>query len=391
MGAPTGTKLFTCVNFSGQCYVQELLLHGFSHPEEHLTWAVGNKSRLSLPLPPDAPTAICVLQIGPFLYGKLATGVQIAIAINGREAFVGTLTEETVIGLSVLESEMLKPSCTIDISVTEAITPREAGLSEETRALSVYLRRAWIYTCNQAWQKSIPRIQHFQIKPHDSNLWSDIETNTGLDVVQLVKSFESLGHSCDFGLAQREVGAEPLGLLRFAGASTNSIYLGIISGFVGIGRPENIRPYVPENGDEYWIEETQYGLYYHTFIPPGSASSDQLIARETHRLPLLAREYMEDIVNGEKIFVLRKPGSVPEAEALAIWAALNTYAHNTLLFLEQASVNEPVHDAGAVYEIRPHFFSGKLDGVLGNVAPTVSTWLSLCANSHLAARRVISF
>ena len=34
----------------------------------------------------------------------------------------------------------------------------------------------------------------------------------------LVLDFESVGDNCELGIFQRRVGAEPLGLLRFAGA-----------------------------------------------------------------------------------------------------------------------------------------------------------------------------
>ena len=40
---------------------------------------------------------------------------------------------------------------------------------------------------------------------------------TVLSDIDLVTQFESLGDSCERGLVQHRVGAEPLGLLRFGG------------------------------------------------------------------------------------------------------------------------------------------------------------------------------
>src|SRR5690348_3255112 len=38
-----------------------------------------------------------------------------------------------------------------------------------------------------------------------------------LPLNRLMLAFESLGDNCEFGLVQRQAGAEPLGLLRFTG------------------------------------------------------------------------------------------------------------------------------------------------------------------------------
>jgi len=194
--------------------------------------------------------------------------------------------------------------------------------------------------------------------------------------------FESLGHSCDFGLVQRELGMEPLGLLRFTGISTHDAFLGLIDRFAGIGDRAAIHPRVVEGLNEYWIDELNYGLHYHTFIPPDKATPDQLIAREMSRLPFLARKLLEDLQLGEKIFLLRRPEAMKVSEAIAMWTAINTYGPNSLLFLEQEGGGEP----GMVVQLGPRFLRGYIDGVLGQVSPQVPTWLAVCANAYEAIR-----
>ncbi len=152
-----------------------------------------------------------------------------------------------------------------------------------------------------------------------------------------------------------------------------------MSGFEGIGERDAVVPYVPEGGGEYWVHETRYGLHYHTFVPPGQAAPDQIIARELWRLPFLRRKFLEDIALGEKIFILRRPEPMNDIDPIMIWAALNRNGPNTLLYLDAES-RGPV---GSVDKMGPRLLRGHLDGKLGDVAPNMATWISICANAYL--------
>jgi hypothetical protein len=70
---------------------------------------------------------------------------------------------------------------------------------------------------------------------------------------ELVIQFESLGDNCELGLVQRMAGAEPLGLLRFAGVPLRHLIRAMEARFEGMADTANIRV-EPQNGcdNEYW-------------------------------------------------------------------------------------------------------------------------------------------
>jgi hypothetical protein len=64
-------------------------------------------------------------------------------------------------------------------------------------------------------------------------------------LVDLVNLFRSFGDNCEFGLVQREVGAEPIDLLRFAGLYIPTGHLAVLTdaitkGFEGLGQPGTV-------------------------------------------------------------------------------------------------------------------------------------------------------
>ena len=68
-----------------------------------------------------------------------------------------------------------------------------------------------------------------------------------------------------------------------------------------------------------------------------------------------------------------------DAEALAVWAALNLYCENKLLYASPHTAAQ----VGAVDEIRPGLCRGYADRGPG-IGPDRSSWLSVCANAYLA-------
>ena len=379
LGFPA-TRLVETFHFCSAGNGVQLLASGFSNPEPDHTWVINDTSSLTFPAT-DAPTNILVLHLCPFLHENLATGFHLRVLVNGAEAFSGKIEGDTVIGLLLEARNSGRIPSTITLHCTGAIAPAQAGLIAESRPLKFRLMRGWLFDCADDWQGHSLKL-HDKVLPDSKILPDRIAQMTGMVPSKLVTSFESLGHSCDFGLMQREVGAEPLGLLRFAGSRTAHIFRGLMTSFAKIGLPGSVSTYVVDGFDEYWIYDALFGLYYHTFISPNAAAPEQVVARETYRLPMLARKLMEDVDNGEKIFILRRPEPLSRSEALAIWAALNARARNTLLYLNNSSGGAP----GTVNELGPRLLCGHLDGMLGDVAPSVGTWLSICANAHLATR-----
>ena len=140
----------------------------------------------------------------------------------------------------------------------------------------------------------------------------------------LMMRFESLGASCEFGLMQRHYGAEPLGLLRWAGINMFNLIQALETQFEGIGEPRYTRLAVTAVG-EFVTTDTRYGLGMHTFMRNSGQDQEKLIGQLRRRMRFLREKLLEDLAEGEKIFVYRHLKSPPDAELLKLLAALRAY------------------------------------------------------------------
>src|ERR1700709_963317 len=104
----------------------------------------------------------------------------------------------------------------------------------------------------------------------------DVNPNTAslLADTDLVLQFESIGDNCEFGLVQRLAGAEPLGLLRFAGTPLRNLLGGLNARFADIADPNHVRV-VAENG-EFMVKLTKYDFTFHAHVKVGDMAPDVL-------------------------------------------------------------------------------------------------------------------
>ena len=124
-----------------------------------------------------------------------------------------------------------------------------------------------------------------------------------LDDKQLVNCFESLGENCEFGLVQRRAGAEPLGLFRFSSAPLDKLLAALNARFDGMGHPDKLTIEISPNGREYMVLDEQFGIRYHAWVAVGEKEPAEIHRRECKRLPLLIQKLIEDLIDGEKLFV----------------------------------------------------------------------------------------
>ncbi len=125
---------------------------------------------------------------------------------------------------------------------------------------------------------------------------------------ELMMEFESLGDNCEFGLVQRDAGAEPLGLFRFAGINApvdvrlEKLVAALDGELVGLGSPENVSVELAgaEGRREFMAIESAYNLLYHTFLKEDEIEPEVLRKRESVRLQFLKRKLLEDLMNGER-------------------------------------------------------------------------------------------
>jgi hypothetical protein len=207
----------------------------------------------------------------------------------------------------------------------------------------------------------------------------------------VAEAFQSLGQSCDVGVFQRLAGAEPFGLLRFAGIFPVQLIQGLRTRFAGVGDADKLSFFTPPNSQEFHGKHSIYGLDYHTFKMAGETDVAALAAKEAQRLNYLARLFFEQLENDEKIFLRVGDFTTPE-EALALHLLLRTYHPCARLLLLQAAPAHAPERIGRVIELRPGLYRGYLsrpsDLPVSHSAQLFEEWMQLCATvvSYESAR-----
>lgn len=199
---------------------------------------------------------------------------------------------------------------------------------------------------------------------------------------ELMLQFESLGENCEFGLVQRRGGAEPLGLLRFSSTPLPKLLSALTARFEGLGRPDKIVVELSSNGREYMISDKTFGLYYHAWVLAGEKPPEDVHRREIRRLPYLTRKLVEDLTDGEKIFVYRSMVPLSQPQAMKLVQAVRAYGLSTVLWMELA---DATHPPGTVEVLAPGLMRGRMD----RFAPGANAhdfsfdcWEKVCRTAH---------
>jgi hypothetical protein len=166
---------------------------------------------------------------------------------------------------------------------------------------------------------------------------------TMLEDRDLVLQFESIGDNCELGLVQRQAGAEPLGLLRFAGAPLRNLLRGLNARFANIGNPDHIR-IVAEHG-EYMVKLTKYDFTFHAHVKIGDMQPDALHRQQCRTIAFLADKLIADLENPTKILVFRQNEPLLASDLADLRIALSAFGPSILLWVQEAC---PGHPSGSV-------------------------------------------
>jgi hypothetical protein len=216
-----------------------------------------------------------------------------------------------------------------------------------------------------------------------------------MDPSQLVTQFESLGDNCEFGLVQRSAGAEPLGLLRFAGFTgafdqrLEDLVKALDRGFEGLGDPDtiDITAEGPADHREFIVRERGYGLQYHTFLSPTDVNEAKLRQQESIRLRFLQRKLLADLASADKIFIWKSNVAVDVSRIRLLLDALRRRGPATLLWVCADRDTGPV---GSVTRLDEGLLRGTIDrfapyDALADISNAV--WLTICAAAAQMAGR----
>jgi hypothetical protein len=278
----------------------------------------------------------------------------------------------------------------------DARRPVDLGTSGDTRAIAVSINSLRILMLDTPLPTMHQRTSHVPLsmssETGEQAALDGAEKMLGISPAELVARFQSLGDNCEFGLFQRNCGAEPLGLLRFSTTFLQPLLRGLDSGFEGIGNERFVDPQLDTNGQGEWIVfERQYDLRYHTFVWQHQASREQVQKQESAKLTFLRRKLMEDVVDAAKIFVYKRAErAIPLAEIMPVFLALRRHGNNSLLWVVPADTDHP---PGTVEELIPGLLRGYIDQFAPpEMVPKLSLpgWLAICINTWMLQREKVA-
>ncbi len=187
-----------------------------------------------------------------------------------------------------------------------------------------------------------------------------------LPLEKLLMHFECLGDNCEFGLVQRQAGAEPLGLLRFASPCVpievrlQTVADALERRFSGLGSLETV--HLRLEGDpqrrEYLVHESAYQLLHHTFMHEGEVDPEDFRRKEARRLIFLRDKLMADLAAGEKLWVWKSNIPLSFGDVRRLLDVLRRFGSNTLLWVDVA---DPQHPPGTVERIEIDLLKGCVD------------------------------
>jgi predicted Zn-dependent protease len=217
--------------------------------------------------------------------------------------------------------------------------------------------------------EAAPPVSAKEAKPEDDR-----------SVTQLLMQFESIGDNCEFGLAQRRFGAEPLGLLRWAGISADRLVVALDAGFEGVGTPEQTEL---EARREYFLKDSRFQMNMHTFIDVKDGKYDDIYAKMCRRLRYLREKFLKDLREPGKVFVFKaKDGVLRDDQIAALHRSIRSYGPGSLLCVRLA---DGVRKAGTVELVGNDLMIGYIDRLSPRAdysEISFDCWLEICRQAH---------
>lgn len=203
----------------------------------------------------------------------------------------------------------------------------------------------------------------------------------GVTAQELMYRFENLGNNCEFGLVQRGCGAEPLGLLRFASTSCDSVVRALETGLADLAEPSAIDIEIEPSDHarkQYIAHNRKYDIRFHTGLSDNQGPPEKVHREIARRTGFLARKLSGVLSAGNKILVFRSRGD-DDAAAMRLGTALARLGPNRLLWVTHARSRTAI---GCVEPIAEGVLEGQIEpeSDWDNIA--LETWLTLCERAY---------
>jgi hypothetical protein len=374
---------------------RQYLRDGWHRAEREFTWTIAEQATIELPPPPGNGPHLLRLDFIPLSIPDAVPGQDFTVVANGIA--LGQFHATAASNLAMpLPEEILRGGepLSIALHLPDARRPNEFGGTTDPRLLGLACRRieteevvdrlaaaALLRGDIAASPTPLAVAAEFLDVPADA-LADTLQQELGVAPAELLREFESLGDNCEFGIVQRKLGLEVLGLMRFGNTSLRSLLTGLDDEFQAALRPEEIS-LGTGSGDppEYVLQLPRYGMRWHTFVRRGEMDESAVLERETVKLGYLRRRFYQGLKTGRKIYLLKREHPLSLAEAMPVLLELNRHGPNTLLYVGTATDGRR---PGSVDLMAPGLMRGHLAGFaptddVETVDPT--DWLRLAANA----------
>ncbi|HUN43731.1 MAG TPA: hypothetical protein VMU81_25840 [Acetobacteraceae bacterium] len=341
---------------------------------------IGTESDLWLSNPGSGDAFVLQIELTPFCHPPELRSQRVRVLVRGQPVGRSVLAINTCVAYRVA-AELLSGKAPVRIVFQhpDAARPTDYGHPNDTRQLTLAIR-------NLRLLRVTGELAEFRLEGGRGVTPAEVAAETDVPAAQFLMQFESLGDNCEFGLVQRRCGAEPLSLLRFSNIGLRDLVRALEMKFDGLGELDALHYWTDDSPRrEYVLRDSRYSLTFHTFLYHGDVDESRLLAQQAARLKLLRRKLLEDLANGEKIFVIKRNDTPQDEEILALYACLNLYGSNTLLWVVPADAQ---HQPGTVERVLPGLLKGYIDRLAPNENAhdlSFDLWLRLC----LQARRIV--
>jgi hypothetical protein len=226
----------------------------------------------------------------------------------------------------------------------------------------------------------IERASRTKTKVSDVVMNADTIADVDLTDRELALQFDSIGDNCELGLVQRKVGAEPLGMFRFAGAPLGHLLAAMHARFEGMADPAHVQVSA-ENG-EYMIKLTKYDFVYHADVKVGEADPDVLRKQQVRTVDFLVEKLIGDLEDPTKILVFRQNEPLSANDLVDLRMAIAAYGPSILLWVQEA---RPGHPPGSVVVADDTLMLGFVSRLASrqNVPDLdLASWLTMLRKAH---------
>lgn len=374
------TEIAQTITFGRQGNSQAYLAFGWSDPEDGFTWIDGLTGGLIVPMP-AAPNGFFIeLQGWPHRAGGGESGQRLRLTVNGQDIGQTVIAKHTRVAWYVPPQRKIDRNLVIVISVPDAAQPEHEA---DTRILGFAANSLRLMPVTSEVTAFSRRVAAVPVASNDQRAKELASRMLGIAASEIALRVESMGCNCELGFFQRRCGVEPLSLLRFSGAIPDRLVESLDNHFEYLGDRDAIDP-VPEetNLTDWIVYERRHFLRYHTWVDVNAASREEMMVRESKRLGFLRSKLLDDLREGDKIFVHHESRPMGSEEVMALFLAIRRFGPATLLYLVPS---DDEHQPGLVEEIMPGLLRGHMSrfSIGGEVEPSIPDWLAVVSGAIL--------